>query len=76
MKTSLVIEDSLFRAAQQEAQRTHKTLSETISQWARAGWAVLRKRKTPSRKIRPVNLGGKAGVNIANRKSWMDDLDE
>lgn len=76
MKTSLVIEDSIFRAAQQEAQRSNKTLSETISYWARLGWEALRKRKPPSRKIRPVNLGGKAKINLASRKAWMDELDE
>lgn len=76
MKTSLVIDDSLFRAAQEEAHRTRKTLSETLSHWARVGWEALRKRKSPSRKIKPLNLGGQARINLASRKAWMDELDE
>ena len=35
MKTSLTIEDSLFKAAKKEADRLGKTVSEMISLWAR-----------------------------------------
>lgn len=45
MKTSLVIDDQLFRTARAEAVRQGKTISELLSYWARIGWETLRRQK-------------------------------
>jgi hypothetical protein len=37
MKTSLILEDSLFDDAKREAQRAGKTISQTINEWSCAG---------------------------------------
>lgn len=75
MKTSLNIEDSLARAAQREARRTGRTLSETITAWARAGRAALAGRRRDPRDVKPVDLGGPAAVGLNSRRDWMDVLD-
>ncbi|MBI1882595.1 MAG: hypothetical protein HYS08_00075 [Chlamydiae bacterium] len=76
MKTSLIIEDHLFRAAQREAQRQGKTLSETISFWARVGWESLKhQKKSPTRDVKPVDLGGPSRVNLKSSRDWIDFLD-
>ena len=77
MKTSLVIEDSLFKAAQKEAQKTGATLSETISYWARLGREMLVKNKKnkSKRSFKPVNLGGSALVDINSRRDYLDLLE-
>ncbi|MBI1869565.1 MAG: hypothetical protein HYS07_00050 [Chlamydiae bacterium] len=76
MKTSLIIEDRLFRAAQKEAHREGKTLSETISFWARVGWESLRRSKHhPRHPVKPVDLGGPSSINLKSRRDWMDLLD-
>lgn len=76
MKTSLNIEDSIFEAAQQEALKSHKTVSELISYWARVGREMLRKQlKARKKQLKPVNLGGPAQIDINSRRDWMDLLD-
>ncbi len=76
MKTSLVIEDSLFKAAQKEAQKTGGNISETISYWARMGREFLvKKKKRSSLKFKPVDLKKPAQVDINCRRDWMDILD-
>lgn len=77
MKTSLVIDDSLYHEAQAEARRTGKTLSETITEWAREGRRVLRaaKKGQPRKHPAPVRLGGAASLNLDSRRDWMDVLD-
>lgn len=76
MKTSLVLDDRLFRAARQEAQRNGKTLSETISHWARVGWEALRRERTTRRTtFHAVDLGGAAAIDLHSRRDWMDTLD-
>jgi len=75
MKTSLNIEDSLFKEAQKEAQKNRKTLSETISYWARIGRDTLRKsKKEGQRRLKSVDLGGAARVDLNSRRDWMDKL--
>lgn len=76
MKTSLNIEESLFKAAAEEAEKRDKTLSEMISYWARVGWKTLRAQEArrPT-KIKPVHLGGPAIVDLNCRRDWMDNLD-
>jgi hypothetical protein len=75
MKTSLNIEDSLFEAAKKEAERTGKTLSETISTWAREGRRLVARQQRERRPTPPVDLGGSATVDINSRRDWMDALD-
>ena len=77
MKTSLLIEDSLFREAKKEAEKQRRTLSEVISEWARLGRDVLKKarlKKGPGR-LRSVDLGGSASVDLNSRRDWMDLLE-
>lgn len=76
MKTSLVIDDRIFQAAKREAQRSGRTVSELICEWARVGLqtvktAVHRRRRT----LKTADLGGPARVDLSNRRDWMDTLD-
>lgn len=76
MKTSLNIENSLFEIAQKEAQKNKKTLSETITHWARVGWETLKKQKRNQKpKLTFLNLGGPTLIDINCRRDWMDVLD-
>lgn len=78
MKTSLNIEDSLFRDAQKEALKERKTISEIISLWAREGKKILqvqKKSRTGRRKLEAINLGDPARVDLTSRRDWMDTLD-
>lgn len=75
MKTSLNIENALFRAAQREAQRQGKTLSDTITFWARVGYDFLKKGKHARRKqVKTLDLGGPSRLDLSSRKHWMDLL--
>lgn len=77
MKTSLIIEDSLYQAAQKEAQKTGKTISDTLSHWARIGREALgqRKKNASPAKLHPVDLGGPPSIDLNCRRDWMDALD-
>lgn len=77
MKTSLNLEDSLVKAAQKEIQKTGKSLSDTISHWARVGRDHLAKKKRASspKKLKTVNLGGPSRVDLSSRRDWKDLLD-
>ncbi len=77
MKTSLNIEDSLFKAAQNEAHQSGKTLSETIGTWARVGRDFLsaKKKKPDISKLKTMDLGPPL-IDINCRREWMDALDE
>jgi len=76
MKTSLIIEDSLFKAAKREAEKMGKTISETISLWARVGRETLLKRKKIQTSLKTVNLGGPAKIDLSSRRDWMDELEK
>ena len=76
MKTSLTIENSLFKAAQKESEKTGKTLSETISYWARVGRENLfKKKKKQAIKFKSVDLGGPASIDLNSRRDWIDSLE-
>lgn len=76
MKTSLNIEDSIFKAARREAERLGKTVSEVVSYWARVGRETLTKRgRQQLRKVPAVDLGGPASVNLNARRDWMESLE-
>jgi hypothetical protein len=77
MRTSLNIEDRLMEAAKREAEKNKQTISETITRWARYGYEALRKQnrqKVP--RLRTVDLGGPAKVDLNSRRDWLDQLDE
>ena len=75
MKTSLNLDNYIFKAAQKEAQKTGKTLSETISLWARTGFEHIRQQKTRSHKTpQAVDLGGPASIDLSSRRDWRDLL--
>ena len=75
MKTSLVIDDRLYAEAQREARATGKTLSETISEWARLGRRVAKEQRKKKRgHYSPVNLGSPQ-LDLTSRRDWMDLLD-
>mgnify|MGYP001766763521 CR=1 FL=1 len=79
MKTSLNIDDILFKEAGEEARREGKTIGETISGWARAGRrALLEKRRAAKRRKAPraVDLGGPAMIDLGSRRDWMDSLED
>lgn len=77
MKTSLNISNHLFKAAQRQAQKEEKTLSEVISYWAQLGRTFLaQQKKKGGRKLTPVDLGGMAAVNVNSRRDWIDALDK
>jgi len=77
MKTSLNIEESLYKAAREEALRTGRPLSEVISRWAAAGRkALLREVKKKKRVLKSVNLGGPSQIDLSSRRDWYDSLEE
>ncbi|MBK5290435.1 MAG: hypothetical protein JJE04_01910 [Acidobacteriia bacterium] len=76
MKTSLVIDDSLFRAAKAEAERTGKTISETISAWASAGRRSLKEEKRKKKRVLPVLDLGQPRIDLTSRRDWLDLLDD
>lgn len=76
MKTSLNIDDVIFKAAQKASQQSGKTISETISDWARVGRESLtRQKKLRRRAVPPVNLGGVSRIDLTCRRDWMDLLE-
>lgn len=76
MKTSLNLDDELFTAAKKESLRSKRNLSEVISYWARLGRECDSAKKDANRpKFSPVDLGGTAQIDLANRRDWLDVLD-
>ena len=78
MKTSLNIDDYLFEAARKEAQKRGTTIGETLSWWAQVGRKALRAnrgRVRTSARVKAVNLGGAARLDLNSRRDWMDVLD-
>lgn len=74
MKTSLIIDDSVFAEAKKEAGKTGQSMSEIISQWAALGREVWRqKSKENPKKFKPLDLGSEK-VDLTSRKEWMEDL--
>lgn len=70
-----MIENSLFRLAKKEAWVKKTSLSEVISYWARMGREHLIKKKGGKRKLKTVDLGGRAAMDINSRKEWIDLLE-
>ena len=57
MKTSLNIDDSLYEDAKKSAERTGRSLSAIISEWARLGRNVERRRSRKRPTLHAVDLG-------------------
>lgn len=79
MKTSLIIDDPLFNAAQKEALKNKTTVSQTLSFWAKVGREVLAQKKwkpASKRILKTVDLGGPALIDLSSRKDWRDILDQ
>ena len=75
MKTSLIIDDLLFKEAKKESNKTGKTISEIISSWAKLGKDAWTQNKHKQRKdFKPLNLGT-PNFDLLNRKAWMAELD-
>lgn len=75
MKTSLNLDDGLYEDAKHEALRSGRSLSETITAWARLGRNVERSRAKKRPKLAPVDLG-RPLMNIDSRDAVMDSLDD
>ncbi|MBI2347002.1 MAG: hypothetical protein HYV03_09060 [Deltaproteobacteria bacterium] len=75
MKTSLTIDDRVFRAAKKEAARHGRTIGELISEWARLGLEyLLRVERSRKRQLKCVHLGGPAAIDLSSRRDWMETL--
>lgn len=76
MKTSLIIEDSIYDRAKLLALKTGKNISEVISMWARIGMEVSANKK-PSKNpvLQTVDLGNTVNIDLSSRRDWMDTLD-
>lgn len=76
MKTSLIIEDSVYDRARQLALKTGKNISEVISMWARIGMeASTNKKTTKNPVLQTVDLGSTVNIDLSSRRDWMDTLD-
>jgi hypothetical protein len=76
VKTSLILDDRVFEEAKKEANKTGRSISEIVSQWAALGREVWRQRKGQSpKRFKPLDLGAER-IDLTNRKEWMEDLDD
>lgn len=75
MKTSLNIDDAVYEDARKVSQKTGRTLSDTISDWARIGRNVERSRKRKRPTLEPVDLG-RSLLNIDSRSTLADIFDD
>jgi hypothetical protein len=76
MKTSLILDDRVFQEAKKEANKSGRSISEIVSQWAALGREVWRQKKSHSSKsFEPLELGPEK-IDLTNRKEWMETLDD
>ena len=78
MKTSLIIEDKVFKDAKKESAQSGQSVSMIISQWAALGRTAWKKRKQQKKALspfKPVNLG-KQKLNLSSRDIWLDTIDD
>ncbi len=77
MKTSLNIDDFVFKTARKEALKNNQSVSDVISLWARLGLQSLKQSsKSKTLNFKPADLGGASKLDLTNRRDWMDALDE
>jgi hypothetical protein len=76
MKTSLNLDDALYDQARRAALESGRSLSETISEWARLGARVYFERQVRARgTFQPLSLGDLT-LDLTRRRDWMETLDE
>lgn len=76
MKTSLMIDDHLVRAAKSEAMKRHTSVSAVLTHWARIGREVeVKGRSKKASAFRGLHLGGPAKVDVNRRVHWMEMLE-
>ena len=76
MKTSLNIDEAVFKAAKREAIKDNSSVSQIISRWARVGARQMNSRKIKPSGLKTVDLGKNALIDINSRRNWMDLLDQ
>lgn len=76
MKTSLILDDALVAEARKEANKRRLSLSEVICLWARAGRKALILPRGQKAKLKSVDLGEPAAIDLSCRRDWMDFLDK
>jgi len=77
MKTSLTLEDKVFKAAKKESVQSGKSISKIINQWAILGQSVWRKnlnKKKISPSFKPMDLGQQK-LDLSSRKKWIAFLE-
>jgi hypothetical protein len=76
MKTSLVLDDTIFNEAKKESLRTGRTLSQVVSAWAALGRETLKAQKSKKKvTFTPLNLGAQK-IDLSSRKEWMSELED
>lgn len=78
MKTSLIIEDKVFKEAKKESVKSGKSISKIINQWVILGqnvWKKKRQEKKISSSFKPVNLGQQK-LDLSSREKWMESLED
>ena len=76
MKTSLIIDDRVFKLAEREARKLGVSISQVISDWARLGLSrSLENRSSKKPKLKPVDLGSAPLMDLTSRRDWLDGLD-
>ncbi|HEY8269586.1 MAG TPA: hypothetical protein VIG33_01755 [Pseudobdellovibrionaceae bacterium] len=76
MKTSLILDDKVFEEAKKEAQKSGRSISEIVSQWAVLGRDLWRQKKGQKVKsFKPLDLGAER-IDLTTRKEWMEDLED
>ena len=76
MKTSLILDDRVFEEAKKESNKTGRSISEVVSQWAAMGRDVWRQKKGQAvKKFKPLDLGAER-IDLTNRKEWMGELED
>jgi plasmid stability protein len=75
MRTTLVIDDELFRQLKRQAAEEGRTLSEVTQEALRRGLAPREPRRRPKRVKLPSFHMGKPLVDLADRNQLYDVLD-
>ncbi|MBI2898194.1 MAG: DUF2191 domain-containing protein [Deltaproteobacteria bacterium] len=75
MRTTLVIDEKLFRALKEIAAAEGRTLSDVTQQTLRQGLAQRRRPARRRRRVLPVHGMGEPAVDVADRERLLDLLD-
>ncbi len=74
-KTSLLLDDGLYAAAEKEAKRTNASVGRVVSEWAKLGRKFSQSKETKTTTYQTVDLGGPALLSLDSRTDWVDLLD-